>query len=195
MRIVQLTLYLLCFLGDGVQSGLYLCESDLQLAPHLALCADLGNLRDTRVSRASQKNNPLNKNTRLDHSKQNTHLVPVVGLILEATGHREGVIVVLQEGVSVLALIQSRHGRLELLQARAEVLLVPPPSGQVGLHHTAQRDVVPYVCALKEKDSVTVSFGSFQIMVILMMEKQTRTDWSPECPQSRSSLKRHKGVN
>lgn len=40
-------LYLLCVLCDCFQSGLYLLESGLQLTPHLTLCADLINLRNT----------------------------------------------------------------------------------------------------------------------------------------------------
>lgn len=139
-------LYLLCFLGDCFQSGLYLFESGLQLASHLALCADLRNLTDKRESRvdATLLNNPTNANT------QNTDLVSIVGLIGEAKGHTEGVVVVLQEGVSVAALVQSGHGALELLQPRAQVLLGPPPAGQVGLHHPAQREVVPCICTLRE---------------------------------------------
>lgn len=73
-----------------------------------------------------------------------------MGLIREAKGHTKGVKVILQEGVSVLALVQSRHCVLELLQPRAQVLLAAPPTGQVGPHHPAQREVVPCICTLRE---------------------------------------------
>ncbi len=81
---------------------------------------------------------------------QNTDLVSIVGLKGEAKGHREGIVVVLQEVVSVAALVQSGNGALELLQPRAQVLLGPPPTRQVGLHHPAQREVVPCICTLRE---------------------------------------------
>lgn len=74
-----------------------------------------------------------------------------MGLIGEADWHREGIVVVLQDSVSVSALIQSRHGLLKLLQTRAHVLPGPPPSRQIGLHHPAQTEVVAYICTLKEK--------------------------------------------
>lgn len=100
---------------------------------------------------AEQLNNPLN-------TQINTDLVSIMGLIWEAKGHTEGVIVVLQEAVSVPALVQFGHGVLELLQPRAQVLLCPPPTGQVGLHHMAQREVVPCICTLRE----TIQFQSSQ---------------------------------
>lgn len=141
-------LYLFCLLGDRFQSGLDLFESGLQLASHLTLCPDLSNLTDTgEFINTKQPINPINTHT---HAHKNTDLVSIVGLVGEAEGHTEGVIVVLQEGVSVLTLVQSGHGDLELLQPRAQVLLVPPPTGQVGLHHPAQRDVVPCICTLRE---------------------------------------------
>lgn len=73
-----------------------------------------------------------------------------MGLIREAKGHTEGVIVALQESVSVLALVQSGHGALKLLQPCTQVLLGPPPAGQVGLHHLAQREVVACICTLRQ---------------------------------------------
>lgn len=72
-----------------------------------------------------------------------------MGLIGEAKGHTEGVIVILQETVSVLALVQTGHSALELLQPRVQVLLGPPATGEVGLHHLAQRQVVPCICTLR----------------------------------------------
>lgn len=42
-------LYLLGFLGDGLQSSLYLFESGLQFAYHLTLCTDLSNLKHKEV--------------------------------------------------------------------------------------------------------------------------------------------------
>lgn len=72
-----------------------------------------------------------------------------MGLIGEAQRHAESVEVLLQESVSVLTLVQARHGALELLQPRAQVLLGPPATGQVGLNHLPQREVVPCVCRLR----------------------------------------------
>lgn len=66
---------------------------------------------------------------------------------------------VLQEGVSVLPLVQSRHSPLKLLQPRAQVVLSPPPPGQVGIHHPAQREVVAYICTLTE----TGTFQTFRL--------------------------------
>lgn len=75
-------------------------------------------------------------------------LVSVVGLVGEAQRHAEGVVVLLQEGVSVPDLVQTRHGVLELLQPPAEVLLGPRAPGEVGLHHLAQGEVVACIRAL-----------------------------------------------
>lgn len=79
---------------------------------------------------------------------RNTDLVSVVGLIGEAEGHAEGAVVLLQEGVSVSPLVHSGHDVLELLQPGAKVLLSPRPTGEVRLHHLAQREVVPRICTL-----------------------------------------------
>lgn len=81
---------------------------------------------------------------------QTPHLVSFMGLIRETKGHTESVIVVLKEGVSVPALVQSGHCLLELLQPCAKILLGPPSTGQVGLHHPSQREVVPYICTLRD---------------------------------------------
>lgn len=75
-------------------------------------------------------------------------LVSVVGLIGEAQRHAEGVDVLLQEGVSVPDLVQTRHGVLELLQPKAEVLLGPRPPREVRLHHLAQGEVVACIRTL-----------------------------------------------
>lgn len=71
-------------------------------------------------------------------------------LIREAKGHAEGVIVVLQEAVSIMNLVQFGYSDLELLQPCTQVLLGPSPTGQVGIHYPTQRDVVPYICTLRE---------------------------------------------
>lgn len=81
-------------------------------------------------------------------------LVSVVGLIGEAQRHAEGVDVLLQEGVSVLDLVQTRHGVLELLQPKAEVLLVPRPPREVRLHHLAQGEVVASIRTLIRERTV-----------------------------------------
>lgn len=72
-----------------------------------------------------------------------------MGLIGKAQWHAESVKMVLQEGISVPTLGKTRHGALELLQPCAKVLLGPPMTGQVGLHHLPQRQVVPYICTLR----------------------------------------------
>ncbi|TNN82823.1 hypothetical protein EYF80_006780 [Liparis tanakae] len=99
-------------------------DDGLRLASHLTLCTHFGNLRDTRRFIVKPLNNPLNAD------KQKADLVSVMGLIGEAKGHAEGVVMVLQEGVSVVALVQPGHGALELLQPRAQVVLGPPATGQ-----------------------------------------------------------------
>lgn len=71
-----------------------------------------------------------------------------MGQIRKPNRHREGVVMVLQQFVSVLALVQSRYHILKLLQSRVQVLLSPPPSGQVGLRHSLQRVVVANICTL-----------------------------------------------
>lgn len=72
-----------------------------------------------------------------------------MGLIGEAQRHAESVQVLLQEGISVLTLGKARHGSLELLQPCVKVLLGPPATGQVGLHHLPQCEVVPCICTLR----------------------------------------------
>lgn len=79
---------------------------------------------------------------------QTADLVSIVRLVGEAKGHAEGVVVLLQEDVSVPVLVQARHGVLELLQPPAEVLLGPRPTGEVCLHDLAQGEVVPCVRTL-----------------------------------------------
>ena len=121
--------------------------SSSHLISHSALTSVTWQTQESSLTQNSPLIHWMHTHTR---THTNTDLVSIVGLVGEAEGHTEGVIVVLQEGVSVLTLVQSGHGDLELLQPRAQVLLVPPPTWQVGLHHPAQRDVVPCICTLRE---------------------------------------------
>lgn len=49
-----------------------------------------------------------------------------------------------------MALVQSRHCPLKLLQPCDEILLGLPLTGQEGLHHPSQREMVPYICTLRD---------------------------------------------
>lgn len=90
-------------------------------------------------------------NVPLMQRNHNTDLVSIMGLVGEAKGHAEGVVMVLQQRVSVVALVQSGDGFLDLLQPRGQVLLGTPPTGQVSLHHPTHSEVVSHICTLGEK--------------------------------------------
>lgn len=72
-----------------------------------------------------------------------------MGMVGEAQRHAESVEVLLQDSISVSSLVKARHDALQLLQPLAEVLLVLPAIGQVGLHHLPQHEVVPCICTLR----------------------------------------------
>lgn len=128
------------------QPGLNLCKSRLQVTSHLTLCTNLRHLQEERADASWCKWLTYLLHA---HTAKDTDLVSVMRLIREAEGHTEGVIVILQEAVSVLVLVQTRHRALELLQPRVQVLLDPPVTGEIGLHHLAQRQVVPCICTLR----------------------------------------------
>ena len=75
-----------------------------------------------------------------------------MGLILEALGQTESIVVGLKQAVSVLVLVQSGHGRVELLQASSQTLLGLRPDGQVGPQHAGQGNVVACICRLRRAE-------------------------------------------
>lgn len=82
-------------------------------------------------------------------------LVPLVGLVLEAEGQAEGRVVGLKQSIAVLALVQSAHGVVQLLEPVLQVLLHAVPVGQEATHDPRQCQVVPQICALKHRNKKT----------------------------------------
>lgn len=83
-----------------------------------------------------------------------------MGMVGEAQRHAESVEVLLQESVSVSRRVKARHCALELLQPRAEILLVLPATGQVGLHHLPHQEVVARICTLRQESETTDRVGA-----------------------------------
>lgn len=69
-------------------------------------------------------------------------------MVVESEWKTEGRVMLLQQSVSVSALVQGRHGRLQLLKTRLLRLLNTPPAGQVTPYHTIHREMETKVAAL-----------------------------------------------
>lgn len=75
-------------------------------------------------------------------------LVSFVRVVVEPERETEGGVVLLQQRVSVSALVQGGHSGLQLLEARLLCFLDAPPAGQVAPHHPLHGQVETQVAAL-----------------------------------------------
>lgn len=78
-------------------------------------------------------------------------LVSFVRVVVEPERETESGVVLLQQRVSVSALVQGGHCGLQLLEARLLCFLDAPPAGQVAPHHPLHGQVETQVAALPRR--------------------------------------------